>query len=151
MAAAGFAAMATTPALATTYSLGTLPASTLVSIHKVLSPSNTTDTLTFSISAFGKVFYNLYGRVPNAVVHFFRGTPGSGIPVPVSGPTRFRFSANTGPYYAVVAGGPTVPTSYNLQLKYNPAPVPGPAGLLVFGAGAAVLAYRKRRAQAAAA
>lgn len=152
VAAAGIAAIAATPALATTYNLGSLPANTLLSLHYPLTTSNTTDTITFALSTFGSISYHLFGRVPNAMVKFFYGAVGSGTPVTVLGTTKSPyFYSPAGNYYAVVTGAPTSRISYNLRLRYEPAAAPGPAGFLVFGAGAAVMAARKRRAKAKAA
>ena len=152
LAAGGLAAIAATPALATTYSLGTLPSNTLVSVSHPLSPTNTSDTLTFGISAFGKVFFNLFGRPLNKMVQFYHGPVGSGTPVSIGGTANHpSFFVNTGNYYAVVSATPLRNVAYNLRLRFEPAPAPGPAGFLVFGAGAAVMAVRKRRAKAKAA
>ncbi|MEO6092507.1 MAG: hypothetical protein ABIT04_06380 [Novosphingobium sp.] len=151
MAAAGLAAIAATPALAATYNLGTLPNNTYVNTIKPLTPLKPSDTITFMIGAFGNVSYNLFGRVPNAVVKFFYGAVGSGKAVTVLGTKSRYFYTPAGNYYAVVTGAPRSRVSYNLRLKYEPAPAPGPAGFLVFGAGAAFMAARKRRANAKAA
>jgi hypothetical protein len=157
MAAAGLAAIVATPAVAATYNLGALPANTLLSIHHPLSPTNLSDTINFSLPSFGQVRFNLFGRVPNAVVTFYRVGRSGALPIDFAfrgskkSPNLPYFLGNTGNFYAVVTGLPTNRVSYNLRLTYNPAPVPGPAGLLVFGAGAAALVARRRRAKAKAA
>jgi hypothetical protein len=154
MAAAGIAAIVATPALAATYNLGALPANTLVSISHPLSPTNLSDTINFSLPSFGQVRFNLFGRVPNAAVQFFRVGFSNPIPIdfafrgPRKSPNLPYFLGNAGNFYAVVTGTPSSQIAYNLRLTFNPAPVPGPAGFLVFGAGAALLAARKRRAAA---
>ena len=145
------------PALAATYDLGTLPNNTRVFNTGVLSPVNPTDTFKFNIALFGDLGskllnLNLVG-LPSLTASFYKGTTGSGTllkTISPGGTGNFISTVTPGPYHAIVSTSGTPAGAYNLSMiaEGTPAPVPGPAGLLVFGAGAAVIAYRKRRAKA---
>ena len=154
--AAAWLCATTAPAMAQTYNMGTLAIGSPVYVTHTLTSGNQSDTMFFRINMLGDVGVRLYAigsAISNLKFSFYEGTVGSGTllktfgttgpnrGVPVTGITSDR-------YYVVVSSKTQVPRDYGLRLfaEGTPAPAPGPAGLLVFGAGAAAMAARKRRA-----
>ena len=155
LAVAAMAAVSAAPSYAATYNLGTLPANSRVFTTGALVPVlNPSDTYIFGVGVIGDLGSKLVtvslGGIPGLTASFYKGIAGSGTflkTITAGGPGNFISKVTPGPYYATVNSSLGT-GAYQLSLitEGQPAPAPGPAGLLVFGAGAAVMAVKKRRA-----
>lgn len=151
------AAVTVDTASAKVMDLGELPGAEVVGAGGVLTKKNTVDYFTFSIPTADNLAFNIAflfqgTNIVGLKSTLFSGALGSGVQVgvPIAGGNEFDYSnLAAGNYYAKVdatsilgAGG-----AYSLGLLLSPqaAVAPGPAGFLVFGAGAGALAYRRRR------
>lgn len=147
-----------TSASATTYNLGTLPNNVRVFLNHDLSDTNPNDTYVFKIGLIGdlgnRLFHIGMSSIPGLTAKFYSGVVGSGTLLKTFGEHNYGMAVpnvTPGNYYAVVSSNAlSAPRQYQLQLyaEGTPAPAPGPAGFLVFAAGAAAMGYRKRRMKA---
>jgi hypothetical protein len=157
--AASLLALSASPSVAATYNLGTLTPGVPASQTGTLTGANPSDTINFSLPS----VLDLTGQVDNIKVAFgpftffnfsalqadiFSGATPLGTLVAGSSLTLPALGA--GPFTAVVTGTPTGLSGglYSLTLfaNQNAAPAPGPAGLLVFGAGLGAMWMKRRKA-----
>ncbi|MDO6416067.1 hypothetical protein Q4F19_16890 [Sphingomonas sp. BIUV-7] len=158
--AAAFAASA--PAHSQAYSLGALGSGAPVTTVGVLTGGNPSDVVTFSLASSGGVSASLQNflvaiggvsyNLSNATATFYKASDAGAVNIGTLTTAATQNFANltSGSYFAVVTGVQTGNSGgiYGLSLlgASNAAPAPGPAGFLVFGAGLAGLAMRRRRA-----
>ncbi|MEZ5656899.1 MAG: hypothetical protein R3E04_13655 [Sphingobium sp.] len=147
------------PASAATYDLGTLSA-TPQTATGTLANSLASDTVTFSLASQSDIAGGIAAvkiSFMNTTIYNFSSLSAG---IYDSGTNNLVGSADlstgfsqpglsAGSYYALVSGVPTGISGglYSLSLLATPsaAPAPGPAGLVVFGAGAGAIAFRRYR------
>lgn len=153
------AALISIPAFAATYDLGTLSTTPQTATGTLTDPLSF-DTVTFSLAGpsdiaggiasvkisflntsiynFSSLVASIYDNSTNSLIGSADLSNGFSQP-----------GLGAGDYYALVSGTPTGVSGglYSLSLLANPsaAPAPGPAGLLVFAAGAGAIAFRRYR------
>jgi hypothetical protein len=163
-AAAGFAISLafTVPANASTIPLGTLSEGSPVLVSGVIaSPTNASDTVTFSLAGVDSLGASLTAIPTISVGAFEFGlsslsaslyTDGGTLIGNLSDGSAATFtSLAAGDYYITLTGtavSPVLGGAYGLSLLADSAaPVPGPAALLPALAGAGAIAWRRRRSK----
>lgn len=150
-----FAALASAPVSAEIINLGTIPANGNLSYSGQLGNNNQSDTINFSIlqdtlsSTYAVL--NQSTKVTGLVAQLYT-SGGAATGGPLSTPSGSSTSAAypglaAGDYYYIVSGTNVQGNAqYTLGLFSSAAaPAPGPAGLIVFGVGAGMVALQRRR------
>lgn len=152
-----------TPAAAITTDLGQIAPLSPVGLGGVLSSSNPSDTLIFSLGipenvggALAVVPPIVFGSgqifgLSDVQASFYSGAVGTGnlLGSIMQGEAATFSNLTAGDYYVMITGTPINPVlggTYAISLMSTAAaPAPGPAGLAIAAAGAASVMWRRRR------
>lgn len=155
---AGVSAMfLASPALATTYPLGTLTPGVITGGGGFIGPSNTSDHWTFSLGipsdtgGSANISPVVFGvGLTSLSAKFYAVTGNQFLGELIAGQTKTFVDLIAGDYYVDVTGTSVGNKggSYSLSVVSQAAAAPGPAGFLFVGGAAALMASRRRRQKA---
>ncbi|MEZ5656898.1 MAG: hypothetical protein R3E04_13650 [Sphingobium sp.] len=160
-AAAVLSGFASSPVLAATINLGAIPVDGNLSYNGQLGNNNQSDRINFSIVqdtlSTTYAVLNQSTNVTGLVAQLYTSggvATGAALSTPEGSSTSATYSGLlAGDYYYTVSGTNVQGNAqYTLGLFSSAAaPAPGPAGLAVFGVGAGMLAWQRRRKRRSAA